>query len=122
MLNVIGHPPLTNAPLKVIPDTNVELDVFAVTFKLPPEVQTIVVLAWLLRVIPTLLGMVTCDDQVQVPPGINTVSPEDAELIADCTSEAEQVLAVIVFARAPAAQKTLKIKTNKMYRATLAIS
>jgi hypothetical protein len=53
-----------------------------------------------LRVMPTVLGIVTCVDQVQVPEGTTTVSPDDAELIAVCTADDEHEAAVMVFALA----------------------
>src|SRR4051794_17958463 len=51
-----------------------------------------------LRVIPIVLGIVTGEDQLQVPAGTRTVSPLLAELTADWTAACEQDAALRVAA------------------------
>jgi len=63
------------------------------------------------------LESVSVDVHEQLPAGMLTVSPDDAELIADCTSLSEQEAALMVAARALAkfkqsTKRTIREKTN----------
>jgi hypothetical protein len=84
-------------PLKVKPVITVPVVTFEFSAILP---FVIVTEPLALSVIPFVLGIVTCVDQVHVPGGTVTVSPEDAEFMAVCTSEDEHDEALMVFARA----------------------
>jgi len=82
------------------PETQVKpvMKVLAAEFAVTSRWPVIVATFWPFRVIPLEPGIVTVDDQVQEGPGTNTVSPDMAELMAFCTSVAEQELALTVFA------------------------
>ena len=70
--------------VQVNPVMDVTLDVEApeVTSKAP----LMVVIPCPLSVITAVLGIFRTEDQVQEPPGTRIVSPDEAELIANCTS------------------------------------
>jgi hypothetical protein len=68
-----------------------------------------------------LPAMVTLEVQVHLPAGMITVSPPEEELIALCTSDELQVVAVMVFACASVPTRVPRRTRNKIDFISVAI-